>query len=161
MLFSPVGQYQLAPGDLIWTDYAAFIDGYPSNLSRIAVVGEPTLRQRKLYANLLGGHRRIMEFMRPGVTGQEVFAFAIQAYADRGYLTNNRTILGHSLGLGYHERPMLTAAETMPLAATMVFALEPVTVFPFHLQDQVVVGEHDTYLQSDLFDTYELYVVDA
>ena len=160
-LFSGVSQKKLAPGDLIWTDYAAFLEGYPSNLSRIGVVGEPTTRQRKLYANLMGGRRRIMEFMRPGVTGQEVFAFAIQAYADRGYLTRSWVILGHGLGLGYHERPMLTAAETLPLQANMVFALEPKILGPYHIQDQVVVGEDDTYLQSDRFDTRELFVVDA
>jgi Xaa-Pro aminopeptidase len=159
--FTGVSQNKLAPGDIIRTDYAAFVDGYPSNVSRIGVVGEPTTRQRKLYANLMGGHRRIMEFMRPGVTGKEVFAFAIETYADRGYLTNNRTILGHSLGLGYHERPMLTAAETLPLQSSMVFALEPKITGPYHIQDQVVVGEHDTYLQSDKFDTWELFVVEA
>ncbi|MDQ3692617.1 MAG: Xaa-Pro peptidase family protein [Chloroflexota bacterium] len=159
--FSGAGLYKLAPGDIIRTDYAAFLHGYPSNLSRVAVVGEPTTLQQKIYANLISGHRRIWEFMRPGVTGREVFEFSIKAYADLGYFTAYRTILGHSLGLGYHERPMLTAAETMPLRVSMVFALEPKNLVPYHIQDQVVVGEYDTYLQSDKFDTRELFVVGA
>lgn len=159
--FSGSSNKKLAAGEIVRTDYAGFLHGYPSNLSRVAVVGEPTGLQRKIYANLISGHRRIMEFMRPGVTGREVFEFQIKAYADLGYLTTYRTILGHSLGLGYHERPILNACETMKLEAGMVFALEPKDLIAYHIQDQVVVDEYDTYLQSDLFDTRELFVIKA
>lgn len=155
------GPRRLTAGDIVRTDYAAFYRGYPGHVSRVAVVGPPTHLQRKIYANLLAGHHRIIEYMRPGVTGQEVFRFGIKAYSDLGYLTTYRTILGHNLGLGYHERPMLTEAETMPLEATNVVALEPKTEVPYHLQDQVVITENGAYLQTDKFDTRDLFVIGA
>jgi Xaa-Pro aminopeptidase len=157
--FSGTGQKRLEPGDVFRTDHAAFLRGYPGHVSRVGVVGEPNNLQRKIYANLLAGHHRIIEFMSPGVTGQEVFRFGIKAYEDLGYMTTYRTILGHNLGLGYHERPMLTEAETMPLQVTNVVALEPRNARRFHIQDQVVIEENGARLQSDKFDTRELFVL--
>jgi len=148
----------LEPGDIIHTDYAAFLHGYPGHVSRLGVMGEPTNLQRKKYANLLAVERRIIEFMRPGVTGREVFRFGRKAFAELGYL-HTAAILGHNLGLGYHERPMLTEAETMPLEATNVVALEPLFEWAFHIQDHVLVEKDGARLQSDKFDTRELFVM--
>jgi len=157
--FLPAGPKRLEPGDIVHTDHAAFLHGYPGHVSRIGVMGEPTNLQRKKYANLLAVERRIIEFMRPGVTGQEVFRFARKAFSDLGYLTNALPILGHNLGLGYHERPMLTAAETMPLEVSNVVALEPAIEWKFHIQDQVVIEKDGARRQSDKFDTRELFVM--
>lgn len=146
------------PGDMIHTDYAAFVNGYPGHVSRLAVVGEPHHIQRKKYANLLAVERRIIEFMRPGVRGKDVFQFARDAFYELGYI-HTAPILGHNLGLGYHERPMLTAAEDMVLEATNVVALEPLSEWTFHIQDHVLIEEQGARLQSDKFDTRELFVI--
>lgn len=159
--FLPSGAKRLQPGDVIHTDHAAFLHGYPGHVSRLAVVGEPSYLQRKIYANLLAGHHRIMEFMRPGLTGREVFLFARRVFADLGCLWTFTPILGHNLGLGYHERPMLTEAETMRLEATNVVALEPRISREFHIQDQLVLTESGAYLQTDTFDTRDLFVIPA
>ena len=143
---------------MIHTDYAAFVNGYPGHVSRVGVVGEPSNIQRKKYANLLGVRNRIIEFMRPGVQGKEVFQFARDAFYELGYI-HYAAILGHNLGLGYHERPMLTAAEDMILESTNVVALEPLHEWTYHIQDHVLVEENGSRLQSDKFDTRELFVI--
>jgi len=145
-------------GDIIHTDHAAFLQGYPGHVSRLGVMGEPTNRQRKKYANILAVQRRIIEFMRPGVTGQEVFWFARKACAELGYL-HTAAILGHNLGLGYHERPMLTEAETMTLEASNIVALEPMIEWAFHIQDHILVEENGARRQSDKFDTRDLFIM--
>jgi Xaa-Pro aminopeptidase len=150
---------RLEPGDIIHTDYATYLEGYPSNLTRLGVIGEPSNLQRKKYANLLAVENRIVEFMRPGVTGREVFRFARQACLELGYI-HTAAILGHNLGLGYHDRPMLTDAETMPLEASNHIALEPLLEWTFHIQDQVLIEAGGARIISDKFDTSELFVVE-
>jgi Xaa-Pro dipeptidase len=149
----------LEPGDIVHTDYATYLHGYPSNLSRLGVVGEPSKSQMKQYANLLAVENRIVEFMRPGVTGRDVFLFCRRACFELGYI-HTAPILGHNLGLGYHDRPMLTEAETMPLEPTNHIALEPLFEWTFHIQDQVVIESDGARIISDKFDTSELFVME-
>lgn len=156
--FGGTGHKPLEWGDIIHIDYAAYYDGYPANLSRVGVMGEPTAEQERKYADLMAVERDVMDFMRPGVTGSAVFWFCRQSFKDRGY-THTAAIVGHNLGLGYHDRPMITAAETMALEANNVVALEPLIGWAFHIQDQVVVTSEGGVLQSDAFDTSRLYVM--
>jgi Xaa-Pro aminopeptidase len=149
----------LEPGDIVHTDYATYFHGYPSNLTRLGVIGEPSNLQRKKYANLMAIENLIVEFMRPGVTGQEVFRFCRKACVELGYL-HHMAILGHNLGLGYHDRPMLTDAETMPLEINNHIALEPLLEWTFHIQDQVLIEPNGGRIISDKFDTSELFVME-
>ena len=43
------GDYKLKKGDLVHTDFGCFFDGYYSDISRMAVVGEPNENQLKAY----------------------------------------------------------------------------------------------------------------
>jgi Xaa-Pro dipeptidase len=156
--FGGTGHKTLDPGDIIHIDYAAYFDGYPANLSRVGVMGDPSPEQERRYADLMGVEHDVMAFMKPGVPGRDVFWYCREAFKKRGH-THTAAIVGHNLGLGYHDRPMITDAETMPLEANNVIALEPVLVWAFHIQDQVVVTPSGGVLQSDKFDTSRLFVM--
>jgi Xaa-Pro aminopeptidase len=156
--FGGTGRKELERGDIIHIDYAAYYEGYPANLSRVGVVGEPTIEQQRRYADLLAVQREVMRFMKPGVTGSEVFWYCREVFTQFGY-THTAPIVGHNLGLGYHDRPMITAAETMSLEANNVVALEPLIEWAFHIQDHVVVTPSGGVLQSDKFDTSGLFVI--
>jgi Xaa-Pro aminopeptidase len=121
-------------------------------------VGDPTIEQQRRYADLLAVQREVMRFMKPGVTGREVFWYCREVFTQFGH-THTAPIVGHNLGLGYHDRPMITAAETMGLEADNVVALEPLIGWAFHIQDHVVVTPSGGVLQSDKFDTSELFVI--
>ncbi len=156
--FGGTGDKRLEWGDIIHIDYAAYYDGYPANLSRVGVMGEPSPEQERRYADLLAVEREVMAFMKPGVPGRDVFWCCRNAFKKRGHV-HTAAIVGHNLGLGYHDRPMITDAETMPLEANNVVALEPVLVWAYHIQDQVIVTPSGGVLQSDRFDTSRLFVM--
>ncbi|MEX0766193.1 MAG: Xaa-Pro peptidase family protein [bacterium] len=156
--FGGTGHKPLEWGDIIHIDYAAYYDGYPANLSRVGVMGQPSPEQEKRYADLLHVEREVMSYMRPGVLGRDVFWFCRRVFKELGY-DHTAAIVGHNLGLGYHDRPMITAAEQMPLDEHNVIALEPVLVWAYHIQDQVVVTPSGGVLQSDKFDTSRLFVM--
>lgn len=156
--FGGTGHKPLEWGDIVHIDYAAYFDGYPANLSRVGVMGEPTAEQERRYADLLAIEHEVMAFMKPGVPGRDVFWFCRRAFSARGY-EHTAAIVGHNLGLGYHDRPMITAAEHMPLEANNVVALEPVMGWAFHIQDQIIVAPDGGVLQSDKFDTSKLFVM--
>ncbi len=156
--FGGTGQKRLEWGDIIHIDYAAYFDGYPANLSRVGVMGQPSREQEQRYADLLGVEHEVMAFMKSGVAARDVFWCCREAFKKRGH-THTAAIVGHNLGLGYHDRPMVTDAETMPLETNNVVALEPVLVWAYHIQDQVVVTPTGGVLQSDKFDTSRLFVM--
>ncbi len=156
--FGGTGQKRLEWGDIIHIDYAAYFDGYPANLSRVGVMGEPSPEQEQRYADLLGVEKDVIAYMKSGVIARDVFWFCREAFKRRGH-THTAAIVGHNLGLGYHDRPMITDAETMPLETNNVVALEPVLVWAYHIQDQVIVTPTGGVLQSDKFDTSRLFVM--
>jgi Xaa-Pro aminopeptidase len=158
------GGESLAPltrGDVIQTDYVSYVDNYSANLSRVAVVGEPTEEQVRTYNVLLDVHRRTIETMlRPGVPAKDVFHFVGSKLAEAGYPTP-RALIGHCAGIVWHqEEPIMNPVEPRPLKAGMVVCLEP-RVFDYHIQDEILITNQEPQLLSDRFDTNRMFVIRA
>ena len=69
-------------------------------------------------------------------------------YGDRLRARLGGGVLGHGIGIEVHEHPWINPACTDPLAANMVFALEPKLWRPgeyyLRVEDVVLVGETRT-----------------
>ena len=113
----------IVPGDLLRVDYGGLFDGYFSDLARMAVVGSPSDRQRSTYSACCDVHRRCLDALRPGITGTEIYEVARQGYADAG-LAFTRSMFGHSIGLGLHERPVFRDGDDWELEAGAVVCVE-------------------------------------
>ncbi|MHB9879525.1 M24 family metallopeptidase [Pacificimonas sp. ICDLI1SI03] len=125
----------VGPGSVILMDCACRVDGYFSDISRTAVFGEPTARQREVWQHVREGQNVAMEAAQPGTPAGKVDD-AVRAYYESlgwgpGYQTPglpHRT--GHGIGLDIHEPVNLVHGESTPLAAGMCFSNEPGLYIP-------------------------------
>jgi Xaa-Pro aminopeptidase len=116
---------KLEAGDLVLFDFGAAFEGYRADLTRMAVVGEPTARQREIYAVVLRAHDAAIEAVRPGVTTGQVDAAARQVIEAAGFGEYFFHRVGHGLGLEVHEDPSLDPGSNTVLEPGMVFTIEP------------------------------------
>ena len=154
------GEASIDPGVAVRTDYVCYYQGYAANLSRMAVMGPPSVEQERMYAILFGVHRdTIAQALRPGVAARDVYHFVRQRFESAGF-PDVPGLVGHSVGLWWHqEEPMLVPSEARPLRAGMVVALEPILAGFWHVQDEVLLGDDGPELLSTGFDTDRLFVM--
>ena len=133
----------LDAADLVLFDFGAAFEGYCGDLTRMAVVGEPTARQREIYAVVLRAHDAAIDAVRPGVTTGQVDAAAREVIEAAGFGANFFHRVGHGLGLEVHEDPSLDPGATTVLEPGMVFTIEPGIYLPgwggVRIEDDVVV----------------------
>jgi Xaa-Pro aminopeptidase len=145
-------------GDLVRTDYVAFIHGYPGHQSRNAVIGAPPADKKETYAKIRDVYGLLMEKIRPGACVHDLYEFVVKEFARRG-LNYQSLLIGHSVGPWFHQQePVLRRDSRIELEPGMVLALEPY-LESYHIQDLVAVGERGCTLLSDKFDTREMYVI--
>lgn len=139
------GDYVLRNGDLMRTDFGGvFPGGYYSDLARTICAGEASRRQRDTYAAIWEEHERLIAMLRPGVTCREIYESHKTAWKARGW-PMVRPHIGHSLGIGLHEYPLLMPGDETPLMPGMCMAIEPNYLVPevekYHVEDLVLVTE--------------------
>ena len=69
---------KLAEGDLVLLDFGAAFEGYRADTTRMAVIGEPTERQREIHGLVLAAHDAAIAAVRAGTTTGSVDAAARQ-----------------------------------------------------------------------------------
>ena len=155
----------LEPGTVVRSDYGALFNGYYTDFGRMAAVGPPSQRQRDAYAKTYEVQRRTIEATRPGVTAKELFDTATRAYHDLGIGT--RVMVGHSIGLVIHERPLLAPGETWTVEEGMVMCIENGSTGAtydhnerYMTEDMIVVTKDGCELLSDYGSTKELLVIE-
>ncbi len=142
----------LEAGGLMRCDFGASFQGYYTDLARMAVVGKPSQRQKDTYARYLDVHHRTLDYVKPGVTGEEIYNFACDAYVEHGL--NLPSMGGHSIGLIIHERPVIIPGDSWEVEEGMVMCIETVSSVDehnehYHLEDMVVVTANGLEVLSD------------
>jgi len=133
----------LADGDFLVVDWGAYVDGYPSDITRTFAVGHVDPEMARIYDVVLLANQQGKLAAKPGTTGEEVDRAARDVIEDAGYgkFFIHRT--GHGLGLEVHESPSMVAGNREPLAAGNVFTVEPGIYLPgrggVRIEDDVVV----------------------
>ena len=137
----------------ILVDYVFALDGYLSDHARIFSIGN-------LPDKLLAAHDAMLEIQeavkviaKPGGLTGELYDFMISLAKDKGYDDHfmgvgDRRIrfTGHGIGLELDEFPFIAKGQKLPLAAGMIIALEPKTIFP----GIGVVGIENTHLVTEM-----------
>ena len=126
---------QVREGSTILMDCGAQVYGYQSDMSRSFVYGEPSAKQRKVWATVKRGQEIALETARIGVPvgaiDDAVRAFYTKEGWGPGYHLpglSHRT--GHGIGLDGHEPAYLVHGDATPLAAGMCFSDEPGLYIP-------------------------------
>ena len=132
----------IGPGDAVVCDWGGRLQGYYSDVTRTAHVGEPSEEFVRAYEAVLAANQAALAAVRPGVACQEIDRAARGVLTDTGYGDAFIHRIGHGLGLSIHEEPYLVEGNTLPLAEGMVFSDEPGVYFPgkfgIRIEDTVV-----------------------
>jgi Xaa-Pro aminopeptidase len=150
-------------GDLVRTDYVAYLDGYPGHQSRNAVMGKPDAAQVSDYARYRDAYRKVLDRCRPGVRAGEVYDFTVEEFRRLGWEYRS-ALAGHSVGPWWHQQePIIARGRDTVLEEGMVLAMEPHGISgqeALHLQDMIVVRRNGPELLSTKFSTDELFVIE-
>lgn len=146
-------------GDVVRTDYVAYVQGYPGHQSRNAILGKPTVDQQREYDLTRDIYRMTIDRCRPGARAGDVYEFVVREFAKHGW-TYRTALVGHGVGCWWHQQePVLARGSDVVLEQGMVLALEPHKDF-WHLQDMVVVREGGPELISAKFSTEQMFIVE-
>lgn len=135
----------MRPGDLLVTGATGRVFGYRSELERTMVVGEPSTRQREMFAQMLQLQDLAISLLHPGRACADVDRAVRAAYRELGiaHLWQHHT--GHAIGMDGHESPFLDIGDRTELRAGMVFTIEPGVYIPgeggYRHSDTVLVTE--------------------
>lgn len=116
----PVGE-----DELLLIDMGATLDGYTSDMTRVAFMGDPPRRIRKLYDAVAEAQLAALDTVREGVAAGKVDAAARNVL--KGHKLDQAFVhsTGHGLGLEIHEAPRIGKKEKTRLQAGMVITIEP------------------------------------
>jgi Xaa-Pro aminopeptidase len=119
------GDRVLAVGDAVVLDIGGTRDGYCSDTTRTAFVGEPSADFVALYEVLRQAQAAACAAVAPGVPAREIDRAARRIIDEAGYgeLFIHRT--GHGIGMETHEEPYIVESNDEPLQAGDAFSVEP------------------------------------
>jgi Xaa-Pro aminopeptidase len=158
VLYGGEGDTRFERGDLVRTDYVAYLDGYPGHQSRMAILGPPSAEQKRQYAVTRDIHRMTIDLCRPGALACEVYEAVVREYAKHGF-SYTASLVGHSVGPWFHQQePILARSRAVPLEEGMVLAIEPYRE-SWHIQDLIAVRASGPELLSARFPIDELFVI--
>jgi Xaa-Pro aminopeptidase len=141
---------RLEAGDLVVVDFTLSYEGYHCDMTRTYCVGDPNQEQRDLWERLLELHLQVVDRVRPGVTGEELYLVSKGLAEDMGLIDNfmgvgseRGSYIGHSIGLELDEWPVLGAGYREPLPVGAVITIEPKIMVPgkgaVMVEDDIVV----------------------
>lgn len=143
--FTPSNR-KLSSGDFVLLDFGAAFEGYNADTTRMAVIGEPSAKQREIHDVVLRAHDAAIAAVRAGITTGDVDRAARRVIDEAGYGAQFFHRVGHGLGLDVHEDPSLDPGSKTVLETGMVFTIEPgIYVEGFggvRIEDDVVVEDN-------------------
>ena len=118
----------LKDGDIINIDVTVIKDGWHGDTSRMYLVGDPSVKARRLVDVTREAMFRGIREVRPGATLGDI-GHAIQKYAEGERFSIVREYCGHGIGRIYHEDPQVLhygqPQSGVVLQEGMTFTIEP------------------------------------
>lgn len=137
------GDTLLKQGDAVVMDIGGAMNGYSSDMTRMAVMGDAPEGYREVHDIVERAVQAAMEAARPGVRAHVVDDAARAVIRDAGYGAYFVHRTGHGMGIEVHETPYITAASQTVLEEGMVFSIEPGIYLPgrfgIRLEDIVIL----------------------
>ncbi|UCH87466.1 MAG: aminopeptidase P family protein [Dehalococcoidia bacterium] len=95
-------------GDFVVITLVPVFEGYCVDLTRMAVAGQPTDDQRRLFDTYVAAQRAALEAVRPGVPVSELDRAAEAVVKDAGFGEHYVKGMSHGIGLRFEETPAPT-----------------------------------------------------
>ncbi|GAA0445058.1 dipeptidase [Acrocarpospora corrugata] len=133
-------------GDQVVVDIGGTMpSGYCSDSTRNYSVGEPGAEYAAYFDVLRRAQEAACDYVRPGVTCEDVDAVARRVIEDAGYGSYFIHRTGHGIGLESHEEPYIVSGNTRVMEVGFAFSVEPGIYLPgrhgARIEDIVVCGE--------------------
>jgi Xaa-Pro aminopeptidase len=156
------GETRLEPGGVLRTDFGVLWGSYISDLARTAFVHPARKKQIDTYKALEEAHQATIAAIVPGALASDIYAVCRAACERRG-LTFTMPHVGHSIGLGVHEQPMLHPYDQTRLEPGMMLMLEPLVIADdglYAVEDLIEVTEQGPHIHSRSRDWGEPLIID-
>ena len=148
------GNRKVENGDVVLIDIGGRKGTFPSDMTRMSVVGEPPKDYLEVHAIVERAVQAAMAAAKPGVMAKEVDAAARDVITEAGYGEFFVHRLGHGLGIDIHEPPYITATSEVILDEGMVFSVEPGIYlqgrFGVRLEEIVILRSEGPEILSEL-----------
>ncbi len=129
---SPATDKVIASGDMVHMEINGKYQGYMIDVCRSTVVGAISDRQRLVLDTALLMFHEAVGGMRPGVYAEDLEKISGEIALRHGFDSNHTrsfngpaTFLGHAIGLGVDEPPVVAAGDMTQLTEGMVITIEP------------------------------------
>ena len=155
------GDRKVKYGDAVLIDIGGRKGTFPSDMTRMSVLGEPPEGYLEIHAIVERAVQAAMSAAKPGAMAKDVDAAARGVITEAGYgeFFVHRT--GHGLGIDIHEPPYITATSEVILDEGMVFSIEPgiylQSRFGVRLEEIVILRADGPEILSEL--TRELNII--
>lgn len=130
-------------GEFITIDFGVVYKGYQSDMTRTICIGEPSEELRKIYNIVLEAQEKGVQFIKKGVKGKEVDNYVRKIIEDYGYREYFTHGLGHGIGIGGGEFPLLNKRSETILEEGMIMSCEPGIYIPslggVRIEDDVAI----------------------
>lgn len=119
------GERLIEAGDALVLDIGGVRDGYCSDTTRTAFVGEAPPDFAAMYEVLRMAQVAACEAVAPGVPAHDVDRAARLIIDEAGYGDAFMHRTGHGIGMETHEEPYIVESNEEPLVAGNAFSIEP------------------------------------
>lgn len=136
----------LKRGMPILVDMGCKVNGYCSDMTRMAYFGTPSEKFVNAYDAVLKANLKAEELITSGTPAAEADKIARDILTEAGYGDKFTHSLGHGVGLDIHERPAVSPRSKDTLVNGTVFTVEP----GVYLDGEFGIRIEDTvYLKND------------
>lgn len=148
------GNNHLKSGDIVVMDIGGGMDGYSSDMTRMASMGTASSEYHRIHAIVESAVQAAMTAARPGVKAHVVDDAARQVITEAGFGEYFVHRTGHGMGIEVHETPYITSSSQTILDEGMVFSIEPGIYLPgqfgLRLEDIVILRKDGPEIFSQL-----------
>ncbi len=147
-------------GDYVWFDFNPSVQGYCSDTGISVAMDGATDDQIRLMNFAYDTNERMVEFIKPGMTGKELFQETLRMCENAGLseyflpYTKGMRAIGHGVGLEVVETPDLGTNSAFIFEPNMVFGIKfDLHGFPFggiRVEPTVIITEHGAEPVNDL-----------
>ncbi len=150
------GKQSLKRGNLLWLDTGCKFNGYASDFSRMAAIGEPSEAQKKMYETVNRITNTVVDAIRPGIKTCDLSKLCNSEFEKAGLqdlwgegdcssrFTNQAQRLGHGIGMMTTEPPHIALFDDTVLKPGMTITIEPTIATDdghFNIESNVLVTE--------------------
>jgi Xaa-Pro dipeptidase len=157
-----VKEVRLKENDIVLMDGGCAVEGYESDITRMAIFGKPTDKMKKNFDLVRKAQDEGLKAAKPGVEAWTVDAAARKIIIDNGYGPDYKYFthrLGHGIGMDGHEWHYLVGGNKYILKTGNMFSNEPGIYIPgefgIRLEDEMLITENGAKLLLKQQDSLE------